>query len=115
MSKISGDEEGGTKRGGPGAEIRIQYTHIHTRLHRIYRHISLTCDKRLSEWRRANSIAPKHNQLVSVFHTEMALPRFSLGQCTSSLPRIVTHLQPLSQRAVSISKLDLAAAGSCED
>jgi hypothetical protein len=45
----------------------------------------------------------------------MALRGFGLGQCTSSLPSIVTHLQPLSHRVVSILKLDLVAAGSCED
>jgi hypothetical protein len=45
----------------------------------------------------------------------MALRGFGLGQCTSSLPSIVTHLQPLSHRVVSILKLDLVAAGLCED
>ena len=39
----------------------------------------------------------------------MALRGFSL------LPSIVTHLLPLSHRVVSIPKLDLVAAGLCED
>lgn len=42
MSKISSDEDGGTERGGLDAEIRIRYTHIHTRLPYIYRHVNLS-------------------------------------------------------------------------